>query len=454
MTDGSAQEPQTPQGSGTRESAAGVSVLSATAACSALLFSMGIVMLSNGLQGTLLGLRATFEGFATETTGMVMSGYFVGFAAGSLLAPKLVQRVGHVRVFAALASLASVIPLLHAMVVDPYFWFVGRVFTGFAFAGIYVVAESWLNDRATNATRGKLLSVYMIVNVGAMGGGPLLLNLSTPLAVDLFVLASVLVSLALIPILLAASPTPNIEETEKMGIVALYRLSPLGVIGMIATGMSNGALVSMGAVYADALSFSVAEVSIFISLIFLGSVVLQFPIGMLSDRFDRRMVLLVVTVLAALVPFIILTANVSSVIPMMIIFSIFGGLTFPMYSLCISHANDRLSSKQMLTASSTLVLACGIGAVAGPPGASYAMAMIGTDGFLWYFVAVHAGIGLFVLYRMSRRAATPMEDQENIAFTPHPAAMSPAFASETIIEMTEGAVEADGDTQESGAPPT
>ncbi len=426
-------------------SAPGISLMSATAACSALLFSMGIVMLSNGLQGTLLGLRATFEGFSTETTGFVMSGYFAGFAAGSMLAPKLVQRVGHVRVFAALASLASVVPLLHAMIVEPYFWFAGRLFTGFAYAGIYVVAESWLNDRATNETRGKLLSVYMIVNVGAMGGGPLLLNFSHPFAVDLFVLASVLVSLALIPILLAASPAPKIEAPEKLGIMALYRLSPLGVIGIAATGMSNGALVSMGAVFADGLSFSVAEVSIFISLIFFGSVVLQFPIGMLSDRFDRRLVITVVTLLAATVPFIAISADLTSTLSLMVVFCIFGGLTFPMYSLCISHANDRLTSRQMLAASSTLVLACGVGAVMGPPGASYAMAHLGADGFLWYFVAVHAGIGLFAIYRMTRRAPTPLEEQENVAFAPQAASLVPAFSSETIMEMTDSAPDLDAD---------
>jgi len=426
--------------------APGVSLMSATAACSALLFSMGIVMLSNGLQGTLLGLRATFEGFSTETTGFVMSGYFLGFAAGSILAPRLVQRVGHVRVFAALASLASVVPLLHAMIVEPFFWFAGRLFTGFAYAGIYVVAESWLNDRATNETRGKLLSVYMIINMGAVGGGPLLLNFSHPLAVDLFVLASVLVSLALIPILLAASPAPNIEASEKLGIMALYRLSPLGVIGIAATGMSNGALVSMGAVFADGLSFSVAEVSVFIALIFFGSAVLQFPIGMVSDRFDRRLVITVVTLLAATVPFIATIAELTSTLSLMIVFCIFGGLTFPMYSLCISHANDRLTSRQMLAASSTLVLACGAGAVLGPPGASYAMAQLGTDGFLWYLVAVHTGIGLFTIYRMTRRAPTPSEEQENVAFTPQAASLVPAFSSETIMEMTDGAPNSDTDS--------
>lgn len=427
-------------------SRSGASIMSAAAACSALLLSMGIVMLSNGLQGTLLGLRATFEGFSTETTGFIMSGYFAGFAAGSLLAPKLVQRVGHVRVFAALASLASVVPLLHAMIIEPYFWFGGRLFTGFAYAGIYVVAESWLNDRATNETRGKLLSVYMIINMGAVGAGPLLLNFSHPFAVDLFVLASVLVSLALIPILLAASPAPNIEAPEKLSIMALYRLSPLGVIGIAATGMSNGALVSMGVVFADGMSFTLAEVSVFVALIFFGSAVFQFPIGMMSDRFDRRMVITVVTLLAAITPFVAISFSLASTLSLMIVFCIFGGLTFPMYSLCISHANDHLTSKQMLAASSTLVLASGAGAVLGPPGASYAMAHMGTDGFLWYFVAAHSGIGLFAIYRMTRRAPIPLEEQENVAFSPQPASLAPAFLAETILEMTESASDPKDDT--------
>jgi len=412
---------------------------------------MAIVMLSNGLQGTLLGLRATFEGFATETTGFVMSGYFAGFAAGSLLAPKLVHRVGHIRVFAALASLASVVPLLHGMIVDPYFWFAGRLVTGFSYAGIYVVAESWLNDRATNETRGTLLSVYMIANVGAMGLGPLLLNFSHPLTVDLFILASVLVSLALIPVLLAASAAPSIDELEKLSVLALYRLSPLGVVGITAVGMSNGALVSMGAVYADSLNFTVAEVSVFISLIFIGSVLLQFPIGMLSDRFDRRVVITVVNMLAAGILLFAIVTSLSSVTALMVAFAIFGGLSFPLYSLCGTHANDRLSSKQMVAASSTLVLVCGIGATIGAPAASYAMTTMGTQGFLWYFVIVHAGIGLFAIYRMTRRAAIPVSEQENVAFTPHPASLSPAFTPETVLEIAEGG---ESDTGGSDEPTT
>ena len=414
------------------------SILSATAACWALLVSMCIVMLSNGLLGSLLGLRATFEGFDTATTGYIMSGYFIGFAGGSQIVIKLIQRVGHVRVFAALASLASIVPLIHSVFIDPYLWFAGRLLTGFSFAGIYVVAESWLNDRATNETRGKLLSIYMIVVIGGMGGGPLLMNIAPLSGVDLFILASVLISIALIPILLAASPAPSFETPDKLGPIKLYKLSPLGISGSFTVGMSNGAIVGMGAVYAHSLGFTIAEISILISLVFLGSVIFQYPIGMLSDRFDRRKVIVGITFCAALVPLAAVLNDDYSFKSLMVIFFAFGGLSFPMYSLCLSHANDRLSSSQMLAASSTLVLICGSGAVVGPPIASYAMAYWQGSGFLWYFVVVHFALGVFALYRMTRSSAIPLEDQENMAFSPHMGTITPAFTTETYQEISDG----------------
>ena len=414
------------------------SVLSATAACWALLFSIAICSVSNGLQGTLLGLRANFENFDTTTTGYIMSGYFVGFLFSSILTPRMVARVGHVRVFAALASLASVAPLIHGMMVDPYVWFIGRMFTGFAFAGIFIISESWLNDRATNATRGVLLSIYMIMNVGGMGGGPLLLNFSHPMSLDLYVVASVLISVALIPLLLAASPAPNFEAPEKLGIFALYKLAPLGVVGMAAVGMSNGALVGMAAVYADGIGLSIAQVSVLISLIFAGSVLLQFPIGMISDRFDRRVVIAVVTFAASAVTGAGALLVVNDPIHTMILFCLLGGLSFPLYSLCISHANDRLNTKQMLAASSTLLLAAGVGAIGGPPGASLALNHFGPTGFLWFFCVVHGAMGVFALYRMTARAGTPIDEQENMAFAPHAAVVAPAFSTDTILEIVDG----------------
>jgi MFS family permease len=413
------------------------SILSASLACWALLISMALSSVSNGLQGTLLGLRASFEGFDTATTGFIMSGYFVGFLVSSVLTPRLLERVGHIRVFAALASLASVAPLLHGTLVDPFVWFGSRLVTGFCFAGIFVIAESWLNDRATNETRGGLLSIYMIFNVGGMGLGPLLLNFLHPMTVSPFIFASVLISIAMIPLLLAASQAPNFEAPEKLSALALYRLSPLGLVAMVGVGMSNGALVGMGAVFADGIGMSIAQVSILISLVFLGSVLFQVPIGLLSDKFDRRLVITVVTFVAAALTAVGATLSLNEPTQIMGLFCIFGGLSFPMYSLCLSHANDRLNPKQMVAAGSTLLLAAGVGAITGPPGVSFAMNAYGTNGFLWYFVVVHCVIGVFALYRISSRGAAPSEDREATAFSPQTATFAPAFNMETIIEITE-----------------
>lgn len=419
--------------------ASNYTILSATAACWALLFSMALSMLSNGLQGTLVSLRATYEGFGTDITGLVMSGYFAGFAAGSLLAPRLVGRVGHVRVFAALASIASVSPLIHSILVEPATWFAMRLLTGFSYAGIYVVAESWLNERATNRTRGMLLSIYMIVILAAMAAGPLLLNLSHPMSSDLFILGSVLVSLAVVPILLAAAPVPSYETPDKLGIAKLFRLAPLGMVGVAVTGMSNGALVSMGAVYADSIGFSVAQVSLFVSLALLGNVFLQWPVGWLSDRFDRRKILTAVTFGAALVALAGLFAGYMSIPMVMVLVCLFGGLSFSMYSLCLAHTNDRLDPRQMVAASSTLVLAGGAGATLGPYGASLIMDSAGAEGFFWFFAAVHAALGAYALYRMARRAATPAEEQESTALGIQPGTVSPAFSAETYQEWIDSA---------------
>ena len=207
-----------------------------------------MIMLGNGLQASLLGIRAAAEQFTTETTGLIMSGYFLGFLAGAVITPRIVGNVGHVRVFAALASTASTAALVHAVFVDPLVWGVMRCATGFCYAGLYIVAESWLNDRSTNETRGSMLSVYMVVVLGGIAGGQFLLNLSDPNSFVLFVLASVLVSLALVPISVSVGPAPDFSAPTPVGIRALYRTSPLGVVGCLGVGVANGAIFSMGAV--------------------------------------------------------------------------------------------------------------------------------------------------------------------------------------------------------------
>ena len=377
----------------------------------ALLLGAGMLMLGNGLQNSLLGIRASLEGFETTVTGVVMSGYYIGFLAGSTLTPKIVRNVGHVRVFSALASVASSAVLLHAVFVDPISWTLMRIVTGFCYAGIYVVAESWLNDRATNETRGQLLSIYMVVLLGDMALGQLLLNVAPPDGFILFLVASVLISLAMVPIALSAGPTPTFEAPSRVSPWQLYRLSPLGMVGATLVGMAHGTLFSMGAVYAERIGMTLTGVSLFMGLIIVGGVLFQWPIGRLSDRYDRRQVITVVTFLAGGLAFLTVMSQGSSQVLFLGCALLYGGMTLPLYSLCIAHANDYLEPSQIVAASGTLVLCGGVGAIFGPPLAANAMTQFGPSGFFFTLLAIHMVIGTFALYRMVRRESKPLDEQ-------------------------------------------
>jgi MFS family permease len=395
-----------------------------------LLFGMGLMMLGNGLQGSLLGLRATQEGFATAVTGLILSGYFLGFLAGSTLAPPLVARVGHIRVFAALASLASVAIVVHVLFIEPFLWGAMRVVTGFCYAGLYVVAESWLNDRSTNTTRGGLLSVYMVIVLGAMAGGQLLLNLADPGGFELFILVSILTSCALIPILLTATPAPSCEAPTPVGLRQLYRISPLGLIGCAGVGLANGAFVAMGSVYGQESGLTVTQISYLMGLAFVGGVIFQWPIGRLSDRFDRRKVLTGVTFIGALTALLVIAISNHSYLGLLATIVVFGGMHFPLYSLSLAHTNDFLEPHQMVAASSGLVLTTGAGATLGPVLAASAMAWLGPDGLFWFLTGVHGVIGVFALYRMTRRTARPPEDQTAYVALPRTSTIAAALAAE------------------------
>ena len=391
---------------------------SAIASAWALLLGMALIMLGNGLQGTLLGVRATLEGFPTTVTGFVMTGYFAGFLAGSILAPKIVAHVGHIRVFAALASLASASALVHAVFVDPLSWGAMRLVTGFSYAGLYVVAESWLNDRATNETRGQILSIYMVVAYGGMTVGQLLLNVAHPGGFALFVLISVLVSLALVPISLTAAPAPSFDAPARVGLRQLYRISPLGVLGGFGTGMANGMIFGMGAVYARAAGMSVSEVSLFMGLILLGGMLLQWPVGHASDRIDRRKMIVAVTALATVLGLLLALVPAISTHGKLGLVFLLGGMVLPMYSLCGAHMNDHLDPSQIVAANSGYVLINGLGASLGPVTVSMAMAAAGPGGFFMALSAVLGAIVLFAVWRMTQRSAVPPGDRSHFAGMP------------------------------------
>lgn len=399
----------------------------------ALLLGIAFIQLGNGLQSTLLGVRATMEGFATSATGVVMAGYYVGILLGSMMVPGLLGRVGHIRVFAALASLASAAVLMHFVLVDPWSWGIFRVATGFALAGLYVVAESWLNDRADNETRGQLLAVYMVISLGGLGAGQLLLNLADPAGAMLFILVSVLVSVALIPIALTAGSAPAFETSRKISMGELYRVSPLGVVGTLVTGMTYGAIFGMAPVYASTIGLSVQQVSYFMAAVLLGGVVLQWPLGRLSDIVNRRVVIIIVTLCAGAVSFAAVFAAESSTTMLVALMCLYGGLALPLYSLCVAYINDYLAADQMVAASSTIVLLRGVGACIGPIAAALLMSSIGPQGFLWTLCGVHGLLTLFALYRMTRRATKSVEEQRHYpAVEPSTQSVATAIAMQDV----------------------
>lgn len=383
----------------------------------ALFLGMAFLMIGNGLQGSLLGVRASIEAFPTTVTGLLMSAFYLGFLAGSMLTPKMVIRVGHVRVFGALASLASTAILFHALFVNPATWGVMRLISGLCYAGLYVVAESWLNEQATNETRGQLLSVYMVISYGGMATGQVLLNVGDPSRAGLFMLVSILVSLAVIPMLLSTTRGPGLEAPAPISIKEVYKASPTGVVSAFMNGILLGGSVGMGAVYAGLAGLNLAQISLFMIMLFVGGVCFQWPIGRLSDRYDRRNVLTTVTFAAAAVA-IIANLVAHSFIALLAASFLFGGMLMPMYSLALAYANDHLETEQMVAASGTLVLVGGVGAFLGPTLVAAAMDVFGPEGFFWALSSVHTVLGLFILYRMTQRPALPLDEQGSYVAMP------------------------------------
>ena len=389
----------------------------------ALFFGFGIICLGHGLQGTLIGVRSVLEEFSYVATGLIVAGYYVGFLLGSILIPILLGRVGHIRVFAALASLASIAILLHSVFIDPYSWFLIRILTGVSLSGIYVIMESWLNDKSTNNTRGKVLSIYMIITFVFVGMGQLLLNLSDPAKVDLFILVSVLLSLALLPILLSKTEQPDISNPKSFTLKELYIITPLGFVGALLTGLAHSAVFGYGAVFASSRGLSVLEISIFMVIITSFGALSQWPIGFLSDKIDRRIILIAVTFIASALCIFIVGSSYISLILFFILVAIYSSMCLPMYSLVVAHTNDFLQPNEIVAASSAVAKLVGLGSILGPILASNTMSLMGSNGFFVYLFIIHGMLGLFGLYRMAKR--TKSSDLES-QYVPLPRNITPS----------------------------
>ena len=402
----------------------------------ALFIGIGVMMIAHGLQMQIMGIRAVLEDFSVFTTGIFMSGYYVGYFIGSKTTPNFVSKVGHIRVFAAFASLASLSALVAVVYVNPLMWTISRFITGISLVSCYVVTESWLNDRATNKNRGQLLSAYMMVIYFGLALGMLLLNISKPEAYEPFILVSVLLSVALVPILLTKRPAPKFKKIETISILELYKISPLGSLSSFFTGIIHAAFFSLISVYATIAKFTLFETSILLFVATIAGVLGQGPIGYFSDIFDRRRVIVITTFGSSLLALIaILTSNdpIQNIYYMdefafrKIIFFIAVGLytslCLPLFSLNLAHTNDFVPKSKFVAAGGGLQLIFGVGAISGPILCAIFMEWFGLNGLFVFLIIAHSIIGVFGLYRMNVRSTVENPDS---TFTPVPATITPA----------------------------
>lgn len=401
-----------------------------------LFIGMTCAVMSYGLQVPLLAVRAFDEGFDTSNTGLIMSGYYVGGLLGAFITPRLIQHVGHTKVFAAFASIASGAPLFYVIFADPLLWFFLHTVTGICLLGtLYTVAETWLNDRCTNETRGSVMNLYFMIVLLGTGLGSLLLMLGDPGGVELFILASVLISLGIVPILLSARPAPDYVATKRLNLITLFRKAPLGMGAIAIWGMADGALMGAGPIYADKIGLTTAEIAVFMAVISLGCLVFMWPIGTLSDRFNRPRFLVILSLLAGLAAVLCAVTPPDNELLLYGATALFAGLTLAHYGLCLAVANDQLELDEMVSAGATLSICYGIGSIFGPIFASEIIEAWRAQGFFLFLAGVHVLVVLYAIALMLRGAAdaAPLR-QPSAAVTSRASPLATTLALEAARE--------------------
>jgi MFS family permease len=388
---------------------------------SALLLGAAILLVGNGLQGVLIPIRAGIEAFSTSSIGLIASAFSLGYVASCYVTPRIVRRVGHIRTFAVLAAGGASVVLLMVLIIHPWSWLLLRVASGFCLAGLFMVIESWLSEKSSNTNRGQIFSIYMIINLSAVTLGQMLLPMADPAGFSLFAIACIAIILSLVPIGLTTSAAPAPLGHVKLRLGRLYRMSPVGVVGCLAIGLANGAYAGMGAVFARQEGLNLSQVALFMSVSLVGGVLAQYPVGHLSDRMDRRIVIVAVCLgaLAAGLALALLGGfgglDPSGAVGRGLLIglsALFGCFIYTQYSLCVAHTNDFISSRDFVEASSGLLLAYGIGASIGPFVAALLMEWSYPGALFLYTAAIHGLFVLFTLYRMTRRAPVPPEARE------------------------------------------
>lgn len=376
-----------------------------------LFVGMGTLMLGIGLQGTLVAYRGTLEGFPTIVTGIIMSCYYLGFLFGTTLSRKLVRQVGHIRVFAALAAMASVAALVQGLFVNPWAWGAMRLLSGLCLAGIYVVAESWLNDMATPTNRGRLFAIYMLVLYLGLGSAQFLLLAADPRSDAPFMVIAGLISLALIPIMVSAHQAPAVDAPANVKMRELFRNSPMGLVGVGTAGMVSATIFSMGPVYARIANLPPRAVAAFMAVSIFAGALTQYPIGRLSDRFDRRTIIAWVCMITTAIAAIAIAFPRMPHWLLLMLTASFSGLALTLYSVSVSHVNDKLQPAQMVAASSNLLRLNGGCAALGPIVAGEMISLFGQRGYFGVLGTLMGLLAVYDLWRKIRRKPTPRDQK-------------------------------------------
>ncbi len=398
-------------------------------AIATLLIGSALLFLGNGVQVTLLPIRAQSEGFSTTLIGLLGTAFFAGFALGCLIGPKVIKEVGHIRAFAGFGALAAAGVLAFPVWIDPIFWAVLRAFTGLCFAVLYMVVESWLNDQATNEIRGGVLSLYIIVANLVTIGGQLLVNVEGPGDYFLFSLIAVLVCLSLVPLCLTPNVTPKPLAVARVRIARLYQLSPVGFVGCVLVGLVEGAFWTLGPVFGQDRGMPISEVTLFMGAFMAGGTISQWPIGRLSDNIDRRYVITSCCLVTVVTGLIIAFYHPDHFIIALVLAALHGAFMLPVYALCLAHANDQAPSEELVEVSSALLLVYGAGAVFGPLIAGPLMDSLGID---LLFVFIGALLGLLTLFALFRAKVAPHPDlPDRVEFVPMPRTSPSVYSLET-----------------------
>ncbi|NVK17491.1 MAG: MFS transporter [Methylocystaceae bacterium] len=420
----------------------------------ALLVSIWLINLGGGLQGTILGMRADLENFDLFATGIIMSSYFLGYMISIFIIPPFINSVGHIRSFAAFASLSSAATLCHAVFIDPYVWFGLRTITGICFGGLILVGESWLNASTGNENRGTVFSIYMLAVLSAAALSQVMINLTPVTSYDLFILVSVALSVSLVPLTLGRKiAAPEIMESERMSYIHLIRNHPLGSLGVLTSGLVNGALWTMMAVYCVRMGMKDSQTSLVMFAVMFGGMLSLWPTGKLSDIIDRRKIILATSASTFVVATLFVTGIGTGDTYIPYLAGAIGLAAFPLYAISSSHINDYLKQEEFVPACGSMVLLYGLGALVSPIVSAVFMDMVGPNGMFLFILIISVPLIVLASYRIIQKDVLPTEERSDFVFdmpkvTPSVSPLDPRnqeaeeLSEEIMKEMDEEEIEA------------